>query len=113
MSKSDTMWIAFPNGGNLPASIAGGKERSIPAREPVKVPRTYGEQLTGDRFAYETEAPKKPTTVERQDAARKAALDEMQAKADAAARAQADAEAAAQRIRDETPQQSPIEIPSK
>jgi LPS-assembly lipoprotein len=40
-------------------------------------------------------------------------LDELQAKADAAARAQADAEAAAQRIRDETPQQSPIEIPSK
>jgi LPS-assembly lipoprotein len=40
-------------------------------------------------------------------------LDEMQAKADAKARADADAEAAAQRIRDETPQQSPIEIPSK
>jgi LPS-assembly lipoprotein len=40
-------------------------------------------------------------------------LDELQAKADAAARAQADAEAAAQRVRDETPQQSPIEIPSK
>lgn len=40
-------------------------------------------------------------------------LDELQAKADAAARAQADAEAAAQRIRDETPQQSPVEIPSK
>ncbi|TDV47335.1 LPS-assembly lipoprotein [Pseudomonas graminis] len=40
-------------------------------------------------------------------------LDELQATADAAARAQADAEAAAQRIRDETPQQSPIEIPSK
>lgn len=40
-------------------------------------------------------------------------LDELQAKADAVARAQADAEAAAQRVRDETPQQSPIEIPSK
>ncbi len=40
-------------------------------------------------------------------------LDELQAKADAAARAQADAEAAAQRIRDETPQQSPIEFPTK
>ncbi|MGH8420077.1 MAG: LPS assembly lipoprotein LptE [Pseudomonas sp.] len=40
-------------------------------------------------------------------------LDELQAKADDAARAQADAEAAAQRVRDETPQQSPIEIPSK
>ncbi|RAU42403.1 MULTISPECIES: LPS assembly lipoprotein LptE [unclassified Pseudomonas] len=40
-------------------------------------------------------------------------LDELQAKADAAARAQADAEAAAQRIRDETPQQSPVEFPTK
>nr|GFB59123.1 hypothetical protein [Tanacetum cinerariifolium] len=39
-------------------------------------------------------------------------LDELQAKADAAARAQADAEAAAQRVRDETPQQSPVEIPT-
>ena len=39
-------------------------------------------------------------------------LDELQAKADAAARAQADAEAAAQRIRDETPQQSPVQIPA-
>ncbi|MEQ7920508.1 LPS assembly lipoprotein LptE [Xanthomonas sp. WHRI 1810A] len=42
-----------------------------------------------------------------------ARLDELQAKADAAAKAQADAEAAAQRIRDETPQQSPVEIPSR
>jgi LPS-assembly lipoprotein len=40
-------------------------------------------------------------------------LDELQANADAAARAQADAEAAAQRVRDETPQQSPVEIPTK
>lgn len=40
-------------------------------------------------------------------------LDELQAKADAVLKAQADAEAAAQRIRDETPQQSPVEIPSK
>ncbi|HEY0288414.1 MAG TPA: LPS assembly lipoprotein LptE [Pseudomonas sp.] len=40
-------------------------------------------------------------------------LDELQAKADAAAKAQAEAEAAAQRVRDETPQQSPIEIPSR
>lgn len=40
-------------------------------------------------------------------------LDELQAKADAVAKAQADAEAAAQRVRDETPQQSPIAIPSR
>lgn len=40
-------------------------------------------------------------------------LDELQAKADAVAKAEADALEAAQRIRDETPQQSPIEIPSR
>ena len=42
-----------------------------------------------------------------------AQLDELQAKADAVAKAEADALEAAQRIRDETPQQSPIEIPSR
>ncbi|MFK7700790.1 LPS assembly lipoprotein LptE [Pseudomonas caspiana] len=42
-----------------------------------------------------------------------AKLDELQAKADAVAKAEADALEAAQRIRDETPQQSPIEIPSR
>jgi LPS-assembly lipoprotein len=42
-----------------------------------------------------------------------ARLDELQAKADAVAKAEADALEAAQRIRDETPQQSPIEIPSR
>ena len=40
-------------------------------------------------------------------------LDELQAKADAVAKAEADALEAAQKIRDETPQQSPIEIPSR
>ncbi len=40
-------------------------------------------------------------------------LDELQAKADAVAKAEADALEAAQRIRDETPQQSPIDIPSR
>ncbi|MBC3957149.1 MULTISPECIES: LPS-assembly lipoprotein LptE [Pseudomonas] len=40
-------------------------------------------------------------------------LDELQAKADAQAKAEADALEAAQRIRDETPQQSPVEIPSR
>lgn len=42
-----------------------------------------------------------------------ARLDELQAKADAVAKAEADALEAAQRIRDETPQQSPVEIPSR
>lgn len=58
MSKSDTMHIAFPNGGILPASVTGGKETSVPPHEAVKVPRTYGEHLVHDRFAYEAEAPK-------------------------------------------------------
>ncbi|SHN13708.1 LPS-assembly lipoprotein [Pseudomonas asturiensis] len=40
-------------------------------------------------------------------------LDELQAKADAQAKAEADALEAAQRVRDETPQQSPVEIPSR
>ena len=40
-------------------------------------------------------------------------LDELQAKADAVAQAEAEALEAAQKIRDETPQQSPIEIPSR
>jgi LPS-assembly lipoprotein len=40
-------------------------------------------------------------------------LDELQAKADAVAKAEADALEAAQKIRDETPQQSPVEIPTR
>lgn len=40
-------------------------------------------------------------------------LEELQAAADTRARADAEAEAAAQRIRDETPQQSPVEIPAQ
>lgn len=59
MSKSSTMFIAFPNGGILPADIAGGKETPVAAHEPVRVPRSYGEHLVSDRFAYETEAPKR------------------------------------------------------
>jgi LPS-assembly lipoprotein len=42
-----------------------------------------------------------------------ARLDELQAKADAVAKAEADALEAAQKIRDETPQQSPVEIPTR
>jgi LPS-assembly lipoprotein len=40
-------------------------------------------------------------------------LDQLQQKADAVAKAEADALEAAQKVRDETPQQSPIEIPSR
>lgn len=42
-----------------------------------------------------------------------ARLEELQAKADAVAKAEADALEAAQRIRDATPQQSPVEIPAR
>ncbi|MDE1166774.1 MAG: LPS assembly lipoprotein LptE [Pseudomonas sp.] len=42
-----------------------------------------------------------------------AQLDELQTKADARAKAEADAEAAAQRAMDATPQQSPVQLPSR
>jgi LPS-assembly lipoprotein len=42
-----------------------------------------------------------------------AGLDQLQANADAVAKAEQEALEAAQRARDETPQQSPIEIPSR
>ncbi|WP_263264813.1 LPS assembly lipoprotein LptE [Pseudomonas sp. RIT-PI-S] len=42
-----------------------------------------------------------------------AQLEQLQAQADAKARADAAAEAEAQRIRDETPQQSPVEVPAQ
>lgn len=60
MSK-ETMTIAYRNGGILPAEIAGGKERRIAPHEPVKVPRSYGEHLVHDRFAYEVDGRKKAT----------------------------------------------------
>ena len=59
MSKSDSISIAFSHGGILPASITGGTERRVGPHEPVRVPRSYGEHLIADRFAYEAEAPKK------------------------------------------------------
>jgi len=52
MSK-ETMWIAFPNGGILPAAITGDKDREVAAHDPVSVPADYGKHLVHDRFAYE------------------------------------------------------------
>lgn len=52
MSK-ETMWIAFPNGGILPAVITGDKDREVAAHDPVSVPADYGKHLVHDRFAYE------------------------------------------------------------
>lgn len=54
LTKEDTIRIAFPNGGKLPASVIGGKtERVVPPHQGVNVPRRYGEHLIADRFAYE------------------------------------------------------------
>ncbi len=55
MSKTSTMYIAFPNGGIIPTKLADGKERKVGPHEAVKVPRDYGESLVSDRFAYETD----------------------------------------------------------
>lgn len=52
MSK-ETMWIAFQNGGILPATITGDKDKEVSAHEPVSVPADYGKHLVHDRFAYE------------------------------------------------------------
>lgn len=52
MAKTDTMTIAFPNGGILPRDVTGGDEQSVGPHEPVEVPRAYGEHLVADRFAY-------------------------------------------------------------
>jgi hypothetical protein len=62
MSKSDSIWIAFPNGGRIPAKLAGGTEKKVGPHEPVKVPGDYGRSLVDDRFAYEAEEPKKMST---------------------------------------------------
>lgn len=67
MSKSDKMFIAFPNGGILPADISGGEEKKVSAHEPVRVPRTYGEHLVSDHFAYEAEPPKKADSAKKPD----------------------------------------------
>ncbi|MDG4895564.1 hypothetical protein P9272_18500 [Mesorhizobium sp. WSM4976] len=55
MSKS--IWIAFRNGGIIPAAVAGGKEKKVGPHEPVEVPESYGQHLIDDRFAYKAEKP--------------------------------------------------------
>lgn len=59
MSKPETMWIAFPNGGILPKDVTKSEERKVGPHEAVRVPRTYGQHLVDDHFAYEAEEPKK------------------------------------------------------
>lgn len=58
MSRN-SMWVAFPHGGIIPADVAGGAEKKVGPHEAVSVPRTYGEHLVHDRFAYEADEPKK------------------------------------------------------
>lgn len=68
MSK-ETMWIAFPNGGILPAAITGDKDKEVPAHEPVPVPADYGKHLVHDRFAYEAKPKGKATKASGGDSA--------------------------------------------
>lgn len=88
MSKPDTMYIAFPFGGILPADVTGTQERKVLPHEPVKVPRTYGRQLVDDRFAYEADPPapaKKNAGGKGQAVALEARLAELRKAAEAAA----------------------------
>ena len=82
MSKS--IWIAFRNGGIIPATIAGGKEKNVGPHEPVEVPEGYGQHLVDDRFAYKAEKPAAPKGGKgaRQDAAKAARAAELTAAID-------------------------------
>lgn len=98
MSK-ETMWIAFPNGGIIPAAVTGGKDRQVDAHEAVKVPAEYGRHLVHDRFAYEAASPgRKPKQAKADDDA-SAKLAELQSRKTAAGsdeeRAQIETEIAA------------------
>ena len=64
MAKSDTMLIAFPNGGILPCEVTGGDERAVPPHEPVEVPTAYGQHLVDDRFAYKPKPASKKSSSE-------------------------------------------------
>ena len=102
MAKSDTIFIAFKNGGRLPKEITGGEEKVVPPHEAVRVPRTYGESLIEDRFAYLTEAQKKapssPTTSKPEGGPDRAALEDAvaQAELDLATATDDDAKSAAE-----------------
>jgi hypothetical protein len=66
VAKIDMMTIAFAHGGILPTEITGGAERRVPAHEPVEVPRSYGEHLVTDRFAYDPSVQSKDAVGELQ-----------------------------------------------
>lgn len=91
------------------------------AGDSIVVEKSYahdGNNLTGsDREASQVRQEMRndlvQRTMSRLQQLTPAGLDQLQAKADAVAKAEQEALEAAQRARDETPQQSPIEIPSR
>ncbi len=51
--KIEMMEIAFSHGGRLPVGLIGNPaEVEVMAHEAVSVPRSYGEYMIADRFAY-------------------------------------------------------------
>ncbi|WP_426143929.1 LPS assembly lipoprotein LptE [Pseudomonas sp. DWP3-1-2] len=100
--------------------IHGEKDRLLTSGK-VQTDKTYvhdGNNLVGsDQEAAQIRLEMRNEQVQKMVAALSrlspARLDELQQKADAVAKAEADALEAAQKVRDETPQQSPVEIPSR
>ena len=100
--------------------IRGERDRLL-VSDKVVVDKSYihdGNNLTGSdqeagQARHEMRNELIQRTLARLQQLTPARLDELQTKADAVAKAEQDALDAAQRIRDETPQQSPIEIPGR
>lgn len=104
----------------LKYEIRGERDRFL-LGDSVVVEKSYahdGNNLTGsDREASQVRQEMRndlvQRTMSRLQQLTPAGLDQLQANADAVAKAEQEALEAAQRARDETPQQSPIEIPSR
>ncbi|MBP0939431.1 LPS assembly lipoprotein LptE [Pseudomonas alliivorans] len=104
----------------LTYEVRGEKDRFL-LGDKVSVDRSYvhdGNNLTGsDQEAAQVRGEMRNELIQRMMARLQqltpSRLDELQAKADAVAKAEAQALEEAQRIRDETPQQSPVEIPNR
>ena len=81
----DKIWIAFPGGGTIPGSVLDeDRDRKVPPKEPVLVPKVYCDHLIHDRFAVEANEPKRTEMAGRKG--KKAAIE-------AAEKAVADAKA--------------------
>ncbi|RRV06251.1 hypothetical protein EGJ27_16400 [Pseudomonas sp. v388] len=104
----------------LKYEIRGDRDRLL-AGDDVVVEKSYnhdGNNLTGsDQEAAQVRLEMRNDLVQRLIARLQqltpSRLDQLQQQADAVAKAEQDALDAAQRVRDETPQQSPIEIPGR